>query len=181
VDHLLSNSSGVAPGRVEQADVPGGPELRAVVTRARRRAARAGDPEVDTGHLLHALLESDVRVLGLAAPLPAQATRLMGYLAQRSIGFGRHWGSGEGAGGLGASLTALPGWSRAAAAALERVVSAARMRTGGQASALELLGELAADASSRAAAILHGAGVDPLAVTLRVRAERPQDGCAPRP
>ncbi|MEZ0092924.1 Clp protease N-terminal domain-containing protein [Streptacidiphilus sp. EB129] len=182
---MYSNLSDVAPERVEQAAQhaggPGGPGLGAVVTRARRRAVRAGDAEIDTGHLLHALLESDDRVLGLAAPLPAQATRLMGYLAQRSIGFGRHWGSGEGENALGAVLPSLPGWSRSAAAALARVGPSARIRTGGHPEALDLLGELAADPSCRAAAILQGAGVDPLVVALRVRSVCPSDEPAPSP
>ncbi len=132
---------------------------------------RAGDAEVDTGHLLHALLESDDRVLGLAAPLPAQATRLMGYLVQRSIGFGRAWQSDEGAElrRLGDHVTLR--WSTPAEDALQQAARAALVRPGtAEADALDLLAALAEDPRSRAAEIMRGAGVDPEAVAARVRA-----------
>jgi hypothetical protein len=135
--------------------------LAVVVARARRRALRAGDPEVDTGHLLHALLETDESALGVAAPMPTQATRLMGYLVQRSIGFGRLWRFGEGVADRERERSAGLAWSATAAGAL------ARAARGGGESVLDLLRELAAVPDSRAAEILHGAGIDPSAVVQR--------------
>jgi hypothetical protein len=65
--------------------------LSAVLATARRRAARGGDRTADTAHLLHGLLESDPAVresLGGGWPLTA---KLLGYLAQRCIGYGQRW------------------------------------------------------------------------------------------
>ena len=144
--------------------------LSRVAARARRRAVRAGDGEVDTGHLLHALLESDDRVLGLAAPLPAQATRLMGYLVQRSIGFGRAWKSDEGVELRRLGDHATLRWSTPAEYALQQAARAALVRPGtAEADALDLLAALAEDPRSRATEIMRGAGVDPEAVAARVR------------
>ncbi|WP_063774170.1 Clp protease N-terminal domain-containing protein [Streptacidiphilus rugosus] len=160
----------VDPRRSLSAAAPrGGPTpvgvLASVAARARRRALRAGDPEVDTGHLLHALLESDDSALGVAAPLPVQATRLMGYLVQRSIGFGRLWRMGEGVADRESERSAGLAWSASAARALERAGH------GGVGTVLDLLGELAAIADSRAAEILRGAAIDPGAVVQRCRAQ----------
>ena len=126
---------------------------------------------MDTGHLLHALLESDDRALGLTAPQAAQSARLMGYLAQRSIGFGREWRSGEGAGAHRAQERNSLRWSRSAGDALEQASRVALARTGQEADSLDLLVQLAADPSCRAVEILCGAGVDPEVVAARVRAE----------
>ena len=145
--------------------------LSRVAAGARRRAVRAGDTEVDTGHLLHALLESDDRALGLAAPLATEAARLMGYLAPRSLGFGREWKSGEGAGAHRAQERNRLRWSRSAGDALEQASRVALARTGHEADALDLLVQLAADPSCRAVEILRGAGVDPVGVVARVHAE----------
>jgi hypothetical protein len=138
--------------------------LAVVVARARRRALRAGDPEVDTGHLLHALLETDDSALGVAAPLPVQATRLMGYLVQRSIGFGRLWRFGEGVNDRERERSAGLAWSGTAAGALAR---AAR----GCGTVLDQLRELATVPDSRAAEILRGAAIDPAAVVQRCCAQ----------
>ncbi|GAB2624246.1 Clp protease N-terminal domain-containing protein [Streptomyces capparidis] len=74
-------------------------ELRSAVAGARRRAARDADRQVDTAHLLHSLLECDPRVREQFQP--AQLARLLGYLVQRSIGFGLQWqASVEDSGGL---------------------------------------------------------------------------------
>lgn len=151
--------------RLEQAGA-----LGLVTARARRRAVRTGDTEIDTGHLLHALLESDERALGLVAPQPTQATRLMGYLAQRAIGFGRDWLPGEGAGVPGPRRSVPPGWSRSAAAALGRAELAALIRDGGEPEVLDLLAELVGDAECRAAEVLLGAGVDLEGAAARVHA-----------
>jgi hypothetical protein len=137
--------------------------LAVVAARARRRALRAGDPEVDTGHLLHALLETDDSALGVAAPLPVQATRLMGYLVQRSIGFGRLWRFGEGVADREQERSAGLAWSATAAGALARAARAG----GGDGTVLDLLRELATVPDSRAAEILRGAAIDPAAVVQR--------------
>ncbi|MFG2601967.1 Clp protease N-terminal domain-containing protein [Streptomyces sp. NPDC048514] len=67
-----------------------GAELAAVVAGARRRTVRDGDRQTDTAHLLHSLLEHDPEVRA-AVGGPAQLTRLLGYLVQRSIGYGLRW------------------------------------------------------------------------------------------
>jgi len=161
--------------------------LSRIAAGARRRALRAGDAEVDTGHLLHALLESDDRALGLTAPQAAQSTRLMGYLAQRSIGFGREWRSGEGAGSHRAQERNRLRWSRSAGDALEQASRVALARSGQQADALDLLAQLVADPSCRAVEILCRAGRDPGAVPATgpdhragVAARRETDGARPR-
>ncbi|MFF9089807.1 Clp protease N-terminal domain-containing protein [Streptomyces sp. NPDC014991] len=67
-----------------------GAELAVVVTGARRRAVRDGDRQTDTAHLLHSLLEHDSEVRA-AVGEPARLARLLGYLVQRSIGYGLRW------------------------------------------------------------------------------------------
>ncbi|MFJ7152913.1 Clp protease N-terminal domain-containing protein [Streptomyces sp. NPDC100445] len=67
-----------------------GAGLAAVVTGARRRAVRDGDRQTDTAHLLHSLLEHDPEVRA-AVGGPARLARLLGYLVQRSIGYGLRW------------------------------------------------------------------------------------------
>jgi ATP-dependent Clp protease ATP-binding subunit ClpA len=153
----------------DRAQAPG--TLSRIAAGARRRAVRAGDAEVDTGHLLHALLESDGHALELTAPREAHAARLMGYLAQRSIGFGREWKSSEGAGAHRAQERTSLRWSRSAGDSLEQASRTALARTGREADALDLLAQLAGDAACRAAEILRGAGVDPGGVVDRVQAE----------
>jgi hypothetical protein len=143
--------------------------LAVVAARARRRALRAGDPEVDTGHLLHALLETDESALDVAAPLPTQATRLMGYLVQRAIGFGRLWRFGEGVTDRERERSAGLAWSATARRALERAAHG-EVHGDGE-TVLDLLRELAAVPDSRAVEILRGAGIDPSAVVQRCRAQ----------
>ncbi|MEU0336994.1 Clp protease N-terminal domain-containing protein [Streptomyces sp. NPDC006193] len=65
-------------------------ELAAVIAGARRRAVRDGDRQTDTAHLLHSLLEHDPEVRA-AVGGPPQLARLLGYLVQRSIGYGLRW------------------------------------------------------------------------------------------
>ena len=67
-------------------------ELASVVAGARRRAVRDGDRQIDTAHLLHSLLESDPEVRAVFGEGP-QIARLLGYLVQRSIGYGLRWQS----------------------------------------------------------------------------------------
>lgn len=78
-------------------------ELVSVVTAARRRAVRDGDRQIDTAHLLHSLIEADAEVRAVLGPGPRLA-RVLGYLAQRSIGYGLRWrGSVEDRGALRAA------------------------------------------------------------------------------
>lgn len=105
-----------------------GAELRTVTAAARRRATRDGDRQVDTAHLLHSLLEADPmarEAVDAAADTAGAAgggrvARVLGYLAQRAIGYGIAWRDAVEDAGAGTVLTAVeaPGWSPAAAAAL---------------------------------------------------------------
>ncbi|MEU8542270.1 Clp protease N-terminal domain-containing protein [Streptomyces sp. NPDC048717] len=61
-----------------------------VVAGARRRTLRGGDRQIDTAHLLHSLVESDPEA-GAAFEGGHQVARVLGYLVQRSIGYGLRW------------------------------------------------------------------------------------------
>lgn len=174
---MFLNLHGAESERLEQAGA-----LGRIAARARRRAVRAGDAETDSGHLLHALLEADDRALVLVAPLPTQSTRLMGYLAQRSIGFGLDWRPGEGATAR-PHRPVPPGWSRSAATALERAELSAlsamiRGRGNGDPDALDLLAALLVDEESRAVEMLRGAGIGSAEALSRVQAAaRESESC----
>lgn len=80
------------------------PNLMTVVTGARRRALRDGDRQIDTAHLLHALVESDpesraVEVLRRAGVDPvALNSRIAARISAATAGREeRHvpWGEGE--------------------------------------------------------------------------------------
>ena len=160
------------------------PSLAAVVTGARRRALRDGDRQIDTAHLLHSLVESDPDV-GAVFEGGHQLARVLGYLAQRSIGYGLRWqrsveDSGERRllpavreaeprgddGGDGRAF----GWSPAAAAALEGAFRRAAGRGDERARGLDLLVGVAADPENRAVEVLRRAGVDPVALVARADA-----------
>ncbi|MFF8405276.1 Clp protease N-terminal domain-containing protein [Streptomyces sp. NPDC015684] len=87
-------------------------EPAAVLAGARRRAVRDGDRQVDTAHLLHSLLEHDPEVRAAVGGAP-RLVRLLGYLVQRSIGYGLRWqGTVEDSGAPAAvSAPAEPGLS----------------------------------------------------------------------
>nr|WP_309235558.1 Clp protease N-terminal domain-containing protein [Streptomyces sp. TRM64462] len=160
-------------------------ELASVLVGARRRAARGGDRQIDTAHLLHSLVESgpDVRA---AFGDGRQVARVLGYLVQRSIGYGLRWqASVEDSGAVpvvtvegaeredasrgDASLrgvswedaSQVPAWSPAVAAAMEGALARAEARGDVRADALDLLAALAADPRCRAVEVLTRAGVDP--------------------
>nr|WP_314173782.1 Clp protease N-terminal domain-containing protein [Streptomyces sp. DSM 40971] len=139
-------------------------QLAAVAATARRRASRGGDREVDTAHLLHSLLESDPVVRAFLGGGGAQTAKLLGYLAQRSIGYGLRWrhavekAAGPRAGKVNTGL--LPGWSPAAAGALEVALERAAVRGAVRAEGVDLFAGLAADEGCRAAEVLRIAGVD---------------------
>ncbi|GEJ99092.1 Clp protease N-terminal domain-containing protein [Streptomyces sp. 1-11] len=148
--------------------------LAAVVAGARRRAVRDGDRQIDTAHLLHSLLEHDPEVRAAVGGAPRLA-RLLGYLVQRSIGYGLRWQrSVEGAG----ALAVLPGparydaarpggaahgdtghWSPVAAVAVEEARRRARRRGAARTSGTDLLAGLVLDPRSRAVEVLERAGV----------------------
>ncbi|MGW3557939.1 Clp protease N-terminal domain-containing protein [Streptomyces sp. NPDC000963] len=159
------------------------PSLAAAVSGARRRALRDGDRQIDTAHLLHSLVESDPEAAAVFEGRE-QLARVLGYLVQRSIGYGLRWQrSVEDSGArrlLPATRGAEPrdvrasGWSPAAAAALEGALRRAAERGEPQARGVDLLAVVAADPESRAVEVLRRAGVDPAA--LAARADRL---CAP--
>ncbi|MGW2648747.1 Clp protease N-terminal domain-containing protein [Streptomyces sp. NPDC001393] len=159
-----------------------GAELAAVVAGARRRAVRDGDRQTDTAHLLHSLLEHDSEVRA-AVGGPQQLARLLGYLVQRSIGYGLRWqGSVEDSGALAiVPAAAVPrareprdtaGWSPTAAAALAGARERARRRGEPRVSGIDLLAALIADPASRAVEVLERAGIRELNTRLGPGADR---------
>lgn len=136
-------------------------ELASVVSGARRRAHRDGDAQVDTAHLLHSLLETDPDVRA-AFDGGSQVARVLGYLVQRSIGYGLRWqGTVEDSGTVPVVREhPVTGWSppavTAMASALERAERRGEPRVGG----LDLLAALASDRECRAVEVLERAGVD---------------------
>ncbi|WP_369387954.1 Clp protease N-terminal domain-containing protein [Streptomyces sp. CG1] len=158
-----------------------GAELAAMVAGARRRAVRDGDRQIDTAHLLHSLLEHDPEVRA-AVGGPSQLARLLGYLVQRSIGYGLRWqGSVEDSGALAVlPAAAVPGarepmdtagWSPAAAAALAGARARVRLRGETRVTGVDLLAALTADPGSRAVEVLERAGIRDLDARLAAGAE----------
>ncbi|MFF9586857.1 Clp protease N-terminal domain-containing protein [Streptomyces achromogenes] len=149
-------------------------ELAAVVAGARRRAVRDGDRQTDTAHLLHALLEHDPEARA-AVGEPRRLARLLGYLVQRSIGYGLRWRTGVEDSGALPVVAAAAGrpeqppadamgrdagrWSPAAAAALVDARARARRRNAHRVAGTDLLAALAADPGSRAVEVLQRAGI----------------------
>ncbi|MEU9091649.1 Clp protease N-terminal domain-containing protein [Streptomyces sp. NPDC087901] len=150
-------------------------ELAAVVTGARRRALRDGDRHIDTAHLLHSLIESDPEVRTAFDGGP-QLARVLGYLVQRSIGYGLRWqGTVENSGALPVVADAgAEGWSPSAASAMvgayRRARSLGRERAGG----VDLLVALTGDRECRAVEVLERAGVDAALVEGRIVEAFPQ-------
>ncbi|MFJ4868055.1 Clp protease N-terminal domain-containing protein [Streptomyces sp. NPDC088757] len=152
------------------------PSLAAAVSGARRRALRDGDRQIDTAHLLHSLVESDPEAAAVFEGRE-QLARVLGYLVQRSIGYGLRWQrSVEDSGarrllpatrGAEARGVRASGWSPAAAAALEGALRRAAERGEPQARGVDLLAVVAADPDSRAVEVLRRAGVDPAALAAR--------------
>ncbi|MER6223533.1 Clp protease N-terminal domain-containing protein [Streptomyces sp900105755] len=153
-----------------------GAESAAVVAGARRRAVRDGDRQVDTAHLLHSLIEHDPDVRAVIGDAP-QLARLLGYLVQRSIGYGLRWQGGVEDSG---ALPALPyaggraegrgdgAWSPVAAAALEYARSRARRRGAAHSDGIDLLAGLVLDPESRAVEVLERAGVAARELAVRI-------------
>jgi ATP-dependent Clp protease ATP-binding subunit ClpA len=143
------------PNRVEL-DARLSAELLSAMAAARRRAARDGDRQIDTAHLLHSLLESDpqVRLVFDGAVL----ARLLGYLVQRSIGYGLQWQSSVEDSGA-APVVPEAGWSPAAAFAMDAARKRSEQRGDSQARGIDLLASLTADTECRAVEVLGRAGV----------------------
>ncbi|GAA3016693.1 Clp protease N-terminal domain-containing protein [Streptomyces fulvorobeus] len=136
-------------------------ELTSVVTGARRRALRDGDRHIDTAHLLHSLIESDPAVRSVFDGGP-QLDRVLGYLVQRSIGYGLRWhGAVEDSGAVPpVREPGVDGWSPSAVAAMAGARAGAERRGEKRAGGLDLLAALAADPGCRAVEVLGRAGVD---------------------
>ncbi|MFI8007281.1 Clp protease N-terminal domain-containing protein [Streptomyces sp. NPDC086010] len=147
------------------------PAMAAVMSGARRRALRDGDRHVDTAHVLHSLVESDVAVRDAFDGAP-QLARVLGYLVQRSIGYGLRWqGAREDSGAVPVvRASGGEGLSSPAAEALERAGRDAARRGRPHADGLDLLASLLADPRCRAVEVLERAGVEP--ERLAARAER---------
>ncbi|MEV5430739.1 Clp protease N-terminal domain-containing protein [Streptomyces sp. NPDC052701] len=143
-----------------------GAGLAAVVAGARRRAVRGGDRQVDTAHLLHSLLEADPEVRACFAGA-AQLARLLGYLVQRSIGYGLRWQSGVGDRGAVPEATRSTGLSPLAAAAMEYARERAARRGAGPARGVDLLAAIVRDPQARAVEVLERAGLDAREVAAR--------------
>ncbi|MEH0442654.1 Clp protease N-terminal domain-containing protein [Streptomyces sp. B21-102] len=169
-------------------------EVAAALASARRRALRDGDRQIDTAHLLHSLLEHDPQVRAAFDGGP-QLARLLGYLVQRSIGYGLRWQGGvEDSGALPAvpvltapggpggpsgpsvvedsaeapHLAAADGFSPLAAAALEHARVRAAGRDGEPARGVDLLAAIVADPKARAVEVLTHAGVDAYELRKRI-------------
>nr|WP_078945839.1 Clp protease N-terminal domain-containing protein [Streptomyces exfoliatus] len=148
-----------------------------VLAGARRRALRDGDRQIDTAHLLHSLIESDPEA-GAAFEGGHQLARVLGYLAQRSIGYGLRWQRSVEESGAGRPLPAVhgapprdakgSGWSPAASAALEEAFRRAAERGDAQVRGVDLLAVITAAPESRAVEVLRRAGVDPAALADRI-------------
>ncbi|MBU6529955.1 Clp protease N-terminal domain-containing protein [Streptomyces sp. NPDC057245] len=142
-------------------------ELAAAVSGARRRAVRDGDRQIDTAHLLHSLLESDAEVRAVLGD-GARIARLLGYLVQRSIGYGLRWQSAVEDSGAVPVVTGATGFSPLAAAATEEARARAVRRGAARACGVDLLAALVADPQARAVEVLARAAVEPDAVLARV-------------
>lgn len=147
-------------------------ELAAVVAGARRRAVRDGDRQVDTAHLLHSLLESDPDVRAVLTG-PAQTARLLGYLVQRSIGYGLRWQGSVEDSGSGPVAGEADGFSPLAGSALEHACEQAAAR-GDRARGVDLLAAIVADPGARAVQVLTAAGIDARQLPVRI-AHRAQE------
>ncbi|MER7054179.1 MULTISPECIES: Clp protease N-terminal domain-containing protein [unclassified Streptomyces] len=142
-------------------------ELASVVSGARRRAVRDGDRQIDTAHLLHSLLEHDPEVCTVLGEGPRIA-RLLGYLVQRSIGYGLRWQSTVEDSGAVPVVSGVVGLSPLAAAAMADACVRARRRGAARACGIDLLAALVADPQARAVEVLGRAAVEPRTVLARV-------------
>ncbi|WP_417159291.1 Clp protease N-terminal domain-containing protein [Streptomyces bottropensis] len=141
-------------------------ELASVVAGARRRALRDDDRQIDTAHLLHSLVESDPEVRAVFDG--PQVARLLGYLVQRSIGYGLRWQIGVEDTGVVPGVPGRPGWSPVAARTMTQAHDRAVLRGAGTARGVDLLAVLVAATGSRAVEVLGKVGVDRDVVARRI-------------
>lgn len=128
---------------------------------------RDADRQVDTAHLLHSLLEYDPEVRDVFDGAP-QIARLLGYLVQRSIGYGLRWqGSVEDSGAVPV-VTEADGFSPLAAGALEFARARAARRGDEPARGVDLLAAIVVDKEARAVEVLGRAGIDAGEVYARI-------------
>jgi hypothetical protein len=125
---------------------------------------RDGDRQIDTAHLLHTLLDSDAEVRAVLGSGPRTA-RLLGYLVQRSIGYGLRWqGTVENSGAVpvvtGTPVAGTDGCSPLASTALEHACERAARRGDDRARGLDLLAGVVAEPGARAVEVLTRAGID---------------------
>jgi hypothetical protein len=93
--------------------------------------------------------------------------RLLGYLVQRSIGYGLRWQSTVEDSGAVPVVTEAAGLSPLAAAAMEYAGERAARRGGGRARGVDLLAAIVVDPQARAVEVLDRAGIDPRTVFAR--------------
>ncbi|MGW2516265.1 Clp protease N-terminal domain-containing protein [Streptomyces sp. NPDC001617] len=154
-------------------------ELAAVVSGARRRALRDGDRQIDTAHLLHSLLEYDTEARTVFGEGP-EIARLLGYLVQRSIGYGLRWqGSVEDSGAVPV-VTEADGFSPLAAGAMECAHALAAARGDDAALGVDLLAAIVLDRQARAVEVLDRAGIDPHEVLARIEDALTETGWSDR-
>ncbi|MFI9151243.1 Clp protease N-terminal domain-containing protein [Streptomyces sp. NPDC053367] len=153
-----------------------GAELSAVLAGARRRALRDGDRQIDTAHVLHSLLEHDPEVRDVFED-GTQVARLLGYLVQRSIGYGLRWQSTVEDSGTVPVVSVAEGLSPLASAALEQARLRAARFGEERACCVDLLAAVVADPQARAVEVLTRAGVDARELFLRIesRPRRPEE------
>lgn len=150
-------------------------ELAAVVSGARRRAVRGGDRQIDTAHLLHSLVENDPEVRSVFDDGP-EIARLLGYLVQRSIGYGLRWqGSVEDSGAVPV-VTESETFSPLAAGAMDHACDRAAARGPEPATGIDLLAAIVVDPQARAVEVLGRAGIETSAVLARIEERHPQWG-----
>ncbi|MFF3752019.1 Clp protease N-terminal domain-containing protein [Streptomyces sp. NPDC002018] len=144
-------------------------EMASALSGARRRALRDGDAQIDTAHLLHSLLETDPEVRA-AFDGGSQVSKVLGYLVQRSIGYGLRWQrTVEDSGAVPVVRErAMRGWSPQAVSAMRRALERAVRRGEPRVAGLDLLAALASDRESRAVDVLVRAGVDAEALAGRL-------------
>ncbi|GHE68077.1 Clp protease N-terminal domain-containing protein [Streptomyces capitiformicae] len=141
-------------------------ELASVIAGARRRALRDGDRQIDTAHLLHTLVESDPEVRAVFDG--RQVARLLGYLVQRSIGYGLRWQIGVEDAGAVPGVPGTPGWSPVAARAMAQAYERAVRRGEERVHGVDLLAVIVAVPASRAVEVLRRTGVDVGALARRI-------------
>ncbi len=139
-----------------------------MVDGARRRAVRGADRQIDTAHLLHSLLESDAEVRAVLGEGPRTA-RLLGYLVQRSIGYGLRWQSAVEDSKAAPVTVRTAGFSPLAAAGLEYARERAAGH-GGPARGVDLLAAIVADPRARAVEVLEHGGIDSRDLSARLEA-----------